>query len=103
MKKIAYSYIRFSSDAQAKGDSFRRQTELSRAYCIQNDLSLDEHLNLKDLGVSAFRSKNLESNLGKFLEAIQTGYVKPGSFLIVESLDRLSRDNISTALKLLGQ
>ena len=56
---------------------------------------------LHDLGVSAFRSKNLkEGALGKFLEAIKTGRVKRGSILIIESLDRLSRDTFDEAMSL---
>ena len=34
----AYSYIRFSSPAQAAGDSLRRQTERAEAYCKRRGL-----------------------------------------------------------------
>jgi DNA invertase Pin-like site-specific DNA recombinase len=97
----AFSYIRFSSPEQAKGDSFRRQTEFSTRYAEQNGLLLDESLNLRDLGVSAFRGKNVrEGALAGFLEAVKSGRVPTGSVLIVESLDRLSRDQIRPALQL---
>jgi hypothetical protein len=100
-RKIAYSYIRFSSGKQAKGNSLRRQLELSEDYCRRNGLSLDESLQLRDLGVSAFRGHNVRDGaLAGFLEACKTGKVKPGSFLIVESLDRLSRAEIRPALQL---
>lgn len=36
----AYSYIRFSSPEQAKGDSYRRQREAAEAYCQANGLEL---------------------------------------------------------------
>jgi magnesium chelatase family protein len=42
MKK-AYSYIRYSSPQQAKGDSFRRQLATTQAYCVKHDFELDEH------------------------------------------------------------
>jgi DNA invertase Pin-like site-specific DNA recombinase len=91
----AYSYIRFSSKKQAEGDSLRRQTELAARYCEREDLSLDTTLTLRDMGVSAFRGKNaLVGNLGVFLECIRRGTVRPGSVLIVESLDRISRQGI---------
>jgi hypothetical protein len=34
--KHAYSYIRFSSPEQAKGDSFRRQSEKAAAWAAKN-------------------------------------------------------------------
>jgi len=39
--KIAYSYIRFSSPELLKGDSLRRQLELSEEYAHKNGLRLD--------------------------------------------------------------
>ena len=97
----AFSYVRFSSTDQAKGDSYRRQTEFSKSYCERHGLLLDDSLNLKDLGVSAFRGANVrEGALAGFLELIKTGKVPKGSVLILESLDRLSRDQIRPALNL---
>ncbi|MBL8798657.1 MAG: recombinase family protein [Planctomycetia bacterium] len=100
-KRRAYSYIRFSLKKQATGGSLDRQTELSRAYCERKKLHLDDTLTLHDLGVSAFRGDNVrEGALAGFLEACRTGRVPRGSTLIVESLDRLSRDQIRPALQL---
>jgi len=91
----AYSYIRFSSKSQADGDSLRRQTERAEGYCLRRGWKIDTTLSLPDLGVSAFRGKNaLLGNLGRFLEAIKQRRVTPGSVLIVESFDRLSRQGI---------
>jgi DNA invertase Pin-like site-specific DNA recombinase len=96
----AYSYLRFSTPEQMKGDSFRRQVELSRAYAIQHKLDLDESLTFRDLGVSAFRGRNVkEGSLGDFIKAVETGRVLPGSYLLVESLDRLSRDKVQLAFR----
>jgi DNA invertase Pin-like site-specific DNA recombinase len=94
LKPKAYSYLRFSTPDQMKGDSFRRQTELSRKYAEENGLDLDDALSFQDLGISAFRGKNAEDGaLGAFIEAVNQGRVKRGSFLLVESLDRLSRQS----------
>ena len=88
----AYSYIRFSTPEQEKGDSQRRQLDLSTRYAQENGLELDTTLKLKDLGLSAYHKTNLEKGaLGAFLSAISDGRVEPGSYLLVESLDRLSR------------
>ena len=48
--KVAYSYIRFSTPEQMKGDSLRRQLEASRKYAAEHDLVLDD--TLRDLGKS---------------------------------------------------
>lgn len=96
MKK-AYSYVRFSSDIQGQGDSFRRQTELSQNYAKENGLELVE--TFEDLGVSAFKGLNRQSGgLGDFINAVKTSKIDKGSVLLVENLDRLSRDEPVEAL-----
>jgi DNA invertase Pin-like site-specific DNA recombinase len=95
----AYSYVRFSTPEQIKGDSIRRQVDLSQKYAEANGLTLDDSLQLTDLGVSAFKSVNAETGkLGLFISAIDSGAVIAGSYLLVESLDRLSRAEVMTAL-----
>ena len=96
----AYSYIRFSTPEQQFGDSERRQTELSQKYAEAHGLTLDENLKYRDLGVSAFDKSNIRNGeLGTFLRAIDSGAVEPGSYLLVESLDRLSRAKVTDALE----
>lgn len=95
----AFSYIRMSTDAQLKGDSYRRQLESSDKYIAQNNLDLVERLS--DIGVSAFRGANVEYGaLGGFLEAVRDKKVPPGSYLVVEALDRISRQPTRIALQL---
>lgn len=100
----AYSYIRFSTPEQAKGDSLRRQLELSRSYAEQHGLELDEKLRV-DSGISGFNGDNLkpDSCLAQFLSEIERGAVQPGSYLLIESLDRLSRQAVQKALRLFLQ
>lgn len=96
---IAYSYIRFSSTEQLKGDSLRRQSDLSKNYAEAKGLELDTKLNLRDLGISAFDKSNLNKGaLGQFLKLVEDGMIPRGSYLLVESLDRLSRDKVMDAL-----
>lgn len=102
---IAYSYLRFSTPEQAEGDSLRRQIALADDYAKRHGLTMDTELNLRDLGVSAFRGGNVEatSALGGFLKAIRDGLVPSGSFLLVESLDRISRQMARKAVRILEE
>jgi DNA invertase Pin-like site-specific DNA recombinase len=99
-----YSYVRFSSKKQEQGDSRRRQTDgRAEAYCKKRGWRLSGQT-YEDLGVSAFRGKNaLVGNLGEFLRAIREGSVRPGSALIVESLDRITRQGIDEGYDLIKQ
>ncbi|WP_455961938.1 recombinase family protein [Methylorubrum aminovorans] len=94
-----YSYIRFSRPEQMRGDSLRRQTEAAEKWAAENGMVIDE--SLADLGVSAYRGLNrLKGALGKFLELVAKGQVPRGSYLIIESLDRFSRED---ALDVIGE
>jgi DNA invertase Pin-like site-specific DNA recombinase len=104
--RIGYSYVRFSTKDQGKQgkDSLRRQVDLAERYCEEHDIALDITLDLRDLGISAFRGANRAvGRLGAFLKAIDTGKVKPGAILLVESLDRISRQEITESLTLMLQ
>lgn len=97
IRPTAYSYVRMSTQQQLKGDSLRRQLERSREYAAENNLRLDDSLH--DIGVSAYTGANVRSGaLGRFLELVQSGQIKRGSYLLVESLDRLSRLQVRNAL-----
>lgn len=98
----AISYLRFSTPEQEKGDSKRRQATAAVDYATRKGLELDDKLSFQDLGVSAFRGKNAETGaLGLFLEAVRSGLVEKGSTLLVESLDRISRQAARKALRVL--
>jgi DNA invertase Pin-like site-specific DNA recombinase len=100
-RPTAYSYVRISTDAQKFGDGIRRQTDMSRRYAAEHGMRLDEQFELLDRGVSAFKGDNVAVGaLGQFLLAVESGRVPPGSYLLVESLDRLSRNNLDAALDL---
>jgi DNA invertase Pin-like site-specific DNA recombinase len=101
-KPLAYSYVRFSTPEQAKGASYERQIELAQAYAREHELEL-AGTTYKDLGVSAYRHKNAETGaLRAFLNTVDHGDVPPGSYLLVESLDRLTRNSILEAQSLFG-
>ncbi|WP_281040037.1 recombinase family protein [Mesorhizobium sp. M8A.F.Ca.ET.021.01.1.1] len=100
-KPLAYSYVRMSTDIQLKGDSLRRQTERSKQYADEHGLELVEDFRLEDIGVSAFKGDNVSSGaLGKFLDAVKAGRIPKGSYLLVESFDRLSRQKLNASVSL---
>src|SRR5262245_43713936 len=104
-KPLAYSYIRFSHPDQAKGDSMRRQTELRDAWLARNHATLDTSVTLEDRGVpgytGAHRGNPDRHALAAFVALVNSGRIAQGSYLIVENLDRLSREDIIPALSLL--
>jgi DNA invertase Pin-like site-specific DNA recombinase len=103
MKPRAFSYLRMSSAAQLAGDSLRRQMTIAREYADNHGLDLQEEDQLHDLGVSAFKGANIAegAGLGGFIAAVRSGKVPPGSVLLIEDLDRLSRQAILKSIGLL--
>jgi DNA invertase Pin-like site-specific DNA recombinase len=103
----AFSYLRFSSPAQADGDSVRRQTALRDAWLSRHpEVRLDTSLRMVDAGVSGFRGEhrtNRKHALAAFLDLVERGRVPAGSYLIVENLDRLSREHPLEVLALVGR
>lgn len=98
----AYSYVRFSSAKQRHGHSQRRQWEAIQAYCLQHGLKLatEPEYSFLDAARSAWKGEHLgeQGQLARFLGLVQDGTIERGSTLIVESLDRLSRADVRSAL-----
>jgi DNA invertase Pin-like site-specific DNA recombinase len=84
----AYSYVRFSTARQGLTgkDSLRRQLERTAEYCRIHGLTLDD--SLRDVG-SGFHGN--QSALERFKDRVVKGEIPAGSVLVVEALDRLSR------------
>lgn len=102
MKPKAYSYVRFSSPQQAKGHSYKRQLDRAQQYADENHLELvtESAYAFFDSGKSAYTAKNMghEGELKRFLELVGDGSIPKGSYLLIENLDRLSREKINIAL-----
>lgn len=90
--KTAYSYIRFSTPEQAKGDSLRRQVAASKEWCKANGYVLSEQ-SFFDSGKSASKGEHLKDGgeLKKFIELVEKNIIPRGSVMLVENFDRLSR------------
>jgi DNA invertase Pin-like site-specific DNA recombinase/transcription elongation GreA/GreB family factor len=90
------TYKRFSTKAQDKGSSLDRQTTAINAMVEQHKWTVIEEL--EDLGASAWRGDHLKSGaLGRFKERVDAGEVDPGTILVIENIDRLSRQNVKKA------
>jgi DNA invertase Pin-like site-specific DNA recombinase len=96
----AFSYLRWSSDPQSKGDSLRRQLEATRAICAANKWTLVETLPV-DAAISAFRGDNIQNgSLAGFRNAVEKGVIKTPCVLVVEAFDRLTRESLRVARNL---
>ncbi|PMM26354.1 recombinase family protein [Vibrio breoganii] len=101
MRQVAYSYTRLSSAKQILGHGATRQRENIEALCEARGWTLSDKT-FNDLGVSAYRAKNRsEGALGLFIDAVEQGVIPQGSILVVESIDRLSREEVDKSLRLM--
>ncbi|MBJ8875065.1 recombinase family protein [Citrobacter koseri] len=96
MKKV-FVYHRVSSDQQLDGSGIARQAELLEGYLDRTGIcsEMDDPIPvvLSDQGVSAFKGLNIsEGELGAWMEEVRNG-MWDSSILVVESIDRFSRQN----------
>lgn len=91
-KPKVYSYLRFSDPKQAAGSSAARQLGYATRWAAERGMVLDASLTMLDEGLSAYHQRHVTRGaLGAFLASLDNGAIAPGSVLIVEGLDRLSR------------
>jgi|TARA_B100000959_G_scaffold232898_1_gene250002 hypothetical protein len=73
---------------------------LAEEYAERKGYILDEELKMEHFG-SAFTSRHTkEGDFAKFLVLVEKGEIEKGSILVVENLDRISRDKPMKALSL---
>ncbi|MER8529581.1 recombinase family protein [Mesorhizobium sp. M1272] len=97
----AYSYIRWSTVIQGTGDSNRRQVQMAVDYADKHGLDLVPEDIIRDEGLSGFTARNLKDGaLGQFIRAVEAEKIPKGSYLLVESFDRLSRQTVDAAVEL---
>lgn len=88
----AYSYIRFSTAKQLKGDSYERQQAMLDVWAEANPTyTLNRELTFKDLGITGRTGKHLKHGFGKLLEAIKKGSIGAGDVILIENIDRAGR------------
>lgn len=96
MKRKAYSYSRLSTEKQLSGQGLERQKDSIEKYVRDNNLILVE--NFEDIGLSGYTGANKKiGKFGTFIRAIEDGEIDSNCTLIVESLDRISRQEVIKA------
>lgn len=101
MQVSVISYTRFSTLAQSKGQSLRRQEEKAEAWAAKHGMVLDDRLRMRDLGVSAWMGANSETGaLAGLLNMLRTGKLEQGTILLIEAMDRLTRQGLDEAIPL---
>lgn len=93
-----FSYERVSSALQAEqGRGLERQATAADSWCAARGLQIDD--GLSDAGISAFKGDNVAKGaLGKFLAMAQAGNLGNDPILLVEAIDRLSRQEALDSL-----
>ena len=93
----AFCYFRFSSRKQERGSSKERQIELTRELCTRNGWTIAKTFG--DEGLSAWTGahRHGKGKLGEFTADVLSGAVGPNDVLVVEKLDRLSREEVRIA------
>jgi len=97
---IGYSYIRFSRTLQKKGRSRLRQQEAFEKWCAKHGVTPSGDTFI-DEGKSGYTGDHVgpKGQLRRFLDLVEAGKIPQGSFLVVESLDRLGRESVERALE----
>ncbi|HIF9241236.1 TPA: hypothetical protein ACX6RC_003821 [Photobacterium damselae] len=104
----AFAYSRLSDSQQAKvgRSGLNRQHRKFQKYIVQKELEgLKIKLKLKpmqDIGRSAYHGKHLDDSaeLGSFLGRVKNGDIKVGSWLLIEDIDRLTRQYFLAAFSI---
>lgn len=101
----AVSYVRFSSGIQAKGSSLDRQFDVYDRWLSAHPEYENSPLSKTDEGVSAYKKDHLKDGKGlsELLAHIRSGDLKSGDAIVVEAIDRLSRADFFTTLRILEE
>lgn len=92
----AIIYSRISSLRQTTGHGIDRQESMALDYCKRQGLAVAD--NVSDV-CSGFHAKQMGGALGMLVKAIEEGSLTSSDCLVVESLDRLGRENTYDALE----
>lgn len=99
----AYIYSRVSKETQAiNGEGLQRQEDRAKTFIDNlNHQRIKDNLPaytiadsiITDIGLSGYYGLNTQENagLGAFIKAAETANIEPGSLLVVEAVDRISR------------
>lgn len=100
-----YAYIRHSTKRQGGDDkdSVTRQKESIRALAEHHKVEIPDENFFYENGVSAYSGKNLtHGKLKELIDQIASLRIRPGDYVFVESIDRLSRQRLLQAKELVN-
>ncbi|GAA0767046.1 recombinase family protein [Brevundimonas olei] len=89
------AYARFSSGSQNEG-SIARQFKAAKEFAAARNWTIDEFVS--DEAKSAFSGKHMQGELGSIFKRVAAGKLGSGDTIIVENLDRLSREAVTDAM-----
>jgi DNA invertase Pin-like site-specific DNA recombinase len=103
-KQLAISYLRCSTPEQAQGDSIRRQIEAAEEYARKHGFDLDRSITFHDEGLSGYSGANRrKGKLRLLLDRTRQGLIPKGTALLVENIDRLSREHPLDSFELIKE
>lgn len=94
MKVVVYA--RYSGSKQSQGNSVERQVEMAEAYALANGLTITEPPHI-DRAKSAFHAAHIRGKMGALLKRATSGDLGPGDIILVEMIDRMSREKVLKA------
>jgi DNA invertase Pin-like site-specific DNA recombinase len=98
-----FCYCRFSTRATSRDNIPKRQLQRAKEYADRVGLELDAKLTA-DNGASDLKGTAIEKgSLAHFLNLVRAGKVKPRATLVIENLDRLSRQGPKATRQLIEQ
>ena len=92
-----YAYCRVSSTEQIDGFGLDRQRDMIQQYAQRLNLCIDEWL--IDEGVSGYHDNLDRGALSDWIAQVRAGQVQKDSVLIIESMDRFTRADMSKQMR----
>ncbi|MFZ4165268.1 recombinase family protein [Brevundimonas sp. NPDC058933] len=89
-------YARYSGSKQSHGTSVERQVEMAEAYAKAHGLAITEPP-LIDRAKSAFHAVHIRGKMGQLLKRVASGDLGQGDIILVEMIDRMSREKVMRA------
>lgn len=97
----AIAYSRFSTKKQERGTSIARQYDAALVWCQRKGVDLDLSLSFEDHGRSGFKGENSRRGaLRTLVDMCKTGVIPPGTYLLFEAFDRMTRLDLPEAQNL---
>ena len=105
LQPAGYAYIRHSTKRQGGDDkdSVTRQKQSIRVLAEQYRVEIPDENFFYENGVSAYSGKNrTHGKLKELIDQIDSLQIRPGDYVFVESIDRLSRQRLLQAKELVN-